>query len=565
LRHLFLCLIPLFLLGACATVPKSDVNKAVEAPDFSRPNLYSTYYFLSGSYASFQDPIAAKDQYQKALSHDPGSPQIKKALLRVQMELFGLGDINGDEMRQSLDQARLEQQLDSFELYHALRIYEYLKDAEGVSWALDQLKSSPQDETALFLLYEYQYSHGAAAAPKTIRRILDASKNKDQMAWALAGLHLQKDPKITMQLLERYPNDPNSPTLWLDLMIKQENYSAISERFAAMQYPQHSQIMMVYMDSMRQQKRVDVILPHARMILATKDKNLIAMLSELALYGNDAEVVQSITAFLMGAQPEPQMDSPIAATLLSYALLHEEAELPVEELCRRVTALRPALSIAQSYLYIQVIINGMTESDAFTKLEERTAKVITLPQLAKLFVPNSGGSEQKIQNAADYALYLAENNLCGTEDYDFLIDHAIENYDDGEIVRILRLAVQAYPTRALYLNNLGYFLIKDPARLDEAEQLIQKALDYEPEQASFLDSMAWLLYSKGDFAAAANYITKLKQNMTPEEELHPEVLYHIGMIYLAQGKREAAEECMNAITDPDNAFRLLLDEALSGK
>jgi len=563
LRHLSVYLILVFLLGACATVPKSDSSKAAAAPDFSRPNLYSTYYFLSGSFASFQDPMAAKDQYQKALSHDPASPQIKRALLRSQMDLFGMGNIPGEEMKQILDQARLEQQFEFTDVYNAMRIYEVLNDRDGVDWALNEISTKHDTDTAEFVLYSHQYSNTGRADTGRIKRILAASSDKDFIAWALAAIHQEKDPRISLDLLSRHPNYRESLQLWLDIMVRQKRFPEIAKSFAAMEYPAQARDMMIVMDTMRQQQRADVILPHANNILDTRDKSLIAMLSELAYYANDPKVISAISSFLLNEKQELEMDPPIAGALISYALLHEDANLPVDALSERVTGLEDALNIGGRYRYSKVALEGMDSEAANKELNQRIVSIIKHPQLREL-LHTSDDVNLKVDSIAAFLVYLAENNLCSEEDYASLMDHAIKEYSKDETIRILRMAAQNFPTNPLILNNLGYYLLDDPLSWDEAEGYISKALEYEPESESFLDSMAWLQYLKGNIATAASYIPKISASL-PMKDMHPELLYHIGMIRLAQGNKSEAQSCLELISDPTDEFWKLLDAALNQK
>ena len=61
----------------------------------------------------------------------------------------------------------------------------------------------------------------------------------------------------------------------------------------------------------------------------------------------------------------------------------------------------------------------------------------------------------------------------------------------------LRRILSKDPKNATALNNLGYFLIERNERLNEALELIQRAVRAEPDNSSFLDSLGWAYFKLG--------------------------------------------------------------------
>jgi tetratricopeptide (TPR) repeat protein len=77
----------------------------------------------------------------------------------------------------------------------------------------------------------------------------------------------------------------------------------------------------------------------------------------------------------------------------------------------------------------------------------------------------------------------------------------------------LRIVIELDPADARAHNDLGYELADQGRRLDEAEQLVRRALELdrarksdsledEGENAAYLDSLGWVLFRKGRFAEA---------------------------------------------------------------
>jgi Flp pilus assembly protein TadD len=63
--------------------------------------------------------------------------------------------------------------------------------------------------------------------------------------------------------------------------------------------------------------------------------------------------------------------------------------------------------------------------------------------------------------------------------------------------RALRDVLAKDPQDANALNSLGYMLADHGMRLDEAVDLVQRALKIEPANASFLDSLGWAYFRQG--------------------------------------------------------------------
>jgi len=72
----------------------------------------------------------------------------------------------------------------------------------------------------------------------------------------------------------------------------------------------------------------------------------------------------------------------------------------------------------------------------------------------------------------------------------------------------LRDLVSQDPQDANALNSLGYLLAERGDRLDEAVQLLQRALKIDPENPSFLDSLGWAYFQQGRLTDADQPLTR---------------------------------------------------------
>lgn len=62
------------------------------------------------------------------------------------------------------------------------------------------------------------------------------------------------------------------------------------------------------------------------------------------------------------------------------------------------------------------------------------------------------------------------------------------------------------PDNAFVLNNFSYYLSLRKDKLDLAERMSRKAIELEPNQASFLDTYGWILYQRGKYEEAKKYL-----------------------------------------------------------
>ena len=66
----------------------------------------------------------------------------------------------------------------------------------------------------------------------------------------------------------------------------------------------------------------------------------------------------------------------------------------------------------------------------------------------------------------------------------------------------LKKAIQLNPKDADSLNYLGYMYAEDNEDLDEAIGLLNRALNIEPQNGAYVDSLGWVYYKKRDLEKA---------------------------------------------------------------
>jgi len=100
-----------------------------------------------------------------------------------------------------------------------------------------------------------------------------------------------------------------------------------------------------------------------------------------------------------------------------------------------------------------------------------------------------------------------------------------EMQDTTRAIECYQQALELDPVNSGALNNYAYFLAQRGQELDKAERMAALALKYDPENANFIDTYAWVYFAKKDYTKALLYI---KSAVEKDEENH--LLEHYGDI-----------------------------------
>lgn len=180
-------------------------------------------------------------------------------------------------------------------------------------------------------------------------------------------------------------------------------------------------------------------------------------------------------------------------------------------------------------------------------------------------VPATGPNQQRLKQLAEVQL-LRDAGLAG-EAYTLQAAMQKEAPDDVELAydtamlaeragkydameKLLRDIIARKPDFQHAYNALGYSFAERGIRLDEAETLIQKALDMEPGDPFITDSLGWVKFRRGDLAGAQALLEKAYATRQDAE-----IAAHLGEVLWVQGKRDRAQQIWRQAlqADPDNS------------
>ena len=149
--------------------------------------------------------------------------------------------------------------------------------------------------------------------------------------------------------------------------------------------------------------------------------------------------------------------------------------------------------------------------------------------------------ESKRWADAEQAIHAAEKiqpDSNGKEMAGFLLGAIFERqkkFDQAE--EQFRKVLDANPRNASTLNYYGYMLADRGIRLEEATDLIKRALADDPNNAAYQDSLGWAYFKQNKLDDAEGYL----RQAAIRESHDPTILSHLGDVYAKMGKDSLAE------------------------
>ena len=87
-------------------------------------------------------------------------------------------------------------------------------------------------------------------------------------------------------------------------------------------------------------------------------------------------------------------------------------------------------------------------------------------------------------------------------------------------------------------NYLGYMLADRGVRLEESVRYIQKALQMEPKNGAYLDSLGWAYFKMSKYSLAEIHLEEAARRVSRDPTIHE----HLGYLYYRTGRTERARD-----------------------
>jgi tetratricopeptide (TPR) repeat protein len=163
---------------------------------------------------------------------------------------------------------------------------------------------------------------------------------------------------------------------------------------------------------------------------------------------------------------------------------------------------------------------------------------------------------------ADQALDKAEQLATKTEDKEYVWFLRGANFERekryAEAEEQFKKVLASDPEHASALNYLGYMLADQNMKLEEALGYIKRAVDLDPTNGAYLDSLGWAYFRLGKFELAEENLLKASQKINTDPTVHD----HLGDLYQKTGRLKlAATNWERALTEWNRTIAAEVDPA----
>lgn len=240
-------------------------------------------------------------------------------------------------------------------------------------------------------------------------------------------------------------------------------------------------------------------------------------------YAQSNEVEKAISKLERGNELLPQDD--IAWRLRLQLLLSENRLEEAIEVGQKADESVPDDSFIQFFIGSAYVLSDKNE-EAVTWLERASRAPARKP----------------FKSVVYSTLGDAQSNLGNSEEAD----------------RVYELALRYDSENHNAMNNYAYNLSVRGENLDRAQELALKAMELEPENAAYLDTMGWIFYKLGEYEKAKRFI---KASIDLDNSAaSAEVLEHLGDVYEKLGNLAEAKKLWKQALEKDTTRTHLEDK-----
>ena len=386
----------------------------------------------------------------------------------------------------------------------------------------------------------------------TLNRLEKSMGKNEQLSMEKFRIYLQmKDDKKAFQeiesLVQEYPMDMRYQVILGDVYLqngkKQEAYDVYQKVLAAEpDNPMAIFSMASYYKQTGQeelyQQQLDTLLLNKKVTPDTKVGVMRQMIVENEQADKDStQIIALFDRIMKQEQDDPQIPMLYAQYLLSKNM--ESESVPVLE---------------------QVVDLDPTNKAARMMLIGAAVKKEDYKQIIKVCEPGIEATPDALEFY--YYLAVAYNQAEKPDSVISICKRALEHTtadSKKEIVsdfysilgdmyhtqKQMKEAYAAYDSALVYnpsnigaLNNYAYYLSVERRDLDKAEEMSYKTVKAEPNNATYLDTYAWILFEKGNYAEARIYIDNAMKSEGGDKS--DVIVEHCGDIYYMTGDVDGA-------------------------
>ncbi len=406
-------------------------------------------------------------------------------------------------------------------------------------------------EVLMMLLELYENKSDYAKMVEVLDKIEVKEGKSEQLSMEKFRLFLQmNDEKRAFEEMENlaneYPNDLRYQVVIGDLYLDAGKKEDALKQFKSVEAQDPNNVTLLLSmanfyhqegDTERYQKYITKLLTHTDVDDATKVRMMGVLVRENLTTNGDS--VQLLSLFDRVLQ-QPQEQTGLLALKVGYMM---EKKMPKEEVSpvlRQILEIDPENEMARQNLLTYAIEENDTLNIvnickpavdykssnavfyyylgfAYFMMDEKEQSVEAFRGALEHVEKSDLTTEDKLKMRANsYALMGDVYHQLGQD------DKAFQAYDSCLIYR---------RNDAMVLNNYAYYLSLKKKDLQRAEEMSRLSNELEPDNATYLDTYAWVLFQQKRYDEAKQYMDKVVELMERDgEEMSDDVADHIKQI-----------------------------------
>ena len=481
------------------------------------PTRSEAYYYLAQYYTALKQKDKAIAYFQKASVLEPDNDTYLETLANVYVS-----------------QRQYKEATDVLQ-----RLYDKNPEREEVLGMLVQL-------------YEQQGDYDNAI--KALTRLETIEGKSERLSYAKSNLYTQKGDKLAAiaemkTLADQYPNDNNYRCLYANtLYVNGQKKKAINIYEKVLrQEPDNRNAQLAMLayygdrkDSVKIQEYVERILMNKN---ATTDDRIGLMrqvIGDSEQQGGDSTKVLRLFHRMLSM---PQTDADVAIFCAAYMNMKKMPNDSISRVLERVLEISPDHAAAR----LQLV--------SYAWQAEDRDRVIALCKDARQYNPDEmafyyyQGIAYYQKKQLDDALDAFQNGIgviTQESNPEIVSDFYAVMGDIYHQKGIEDKAFAAYDSCLQWkddnigcLNNYAYYLSVKNIRLDDAEKMSLRTIKAEPDNPTYLDTYAWILFQQHRYEEAVTYIDRTLKNDADSSSV---MLEHAGDIYYKAGHQDKALE-----------------------
>lgn len=317
---------------------------------------------------------------------------------------------------------------------------------------------------------------------------------------------------------------------------------------------------------------------YAKLLAATPDEPELLGSYGLSLIGQKKwDEASKVFTKILGMGDAPDHLGALARTQLAHIDLRKENYAAAVETAKSIFIFRDRPNTQAINIALEALRKQDKTAEALALLEPLVAKFESDPFVNARYVEwlvRSGQAEKAKQHASAQAKHGARNAITVAEAYIQADDHkaAIELMKSAVAARpeeidlqfqlgsvyeragdrkaaeaAFKKILETRPDHAPTLNYLGYMWAESGVNLEQAHEMLTRAVGQEPNNGAYVDSLGWVYFRLGKLDLAEKYLTDATKLIPRDATVHE----HLGDVLAARGNLDEALESYRTALDLD--------------